>query len=143
MMQQEWQVEGRAYLSMIALQFGPEYCNTGILNKRDKVIIQEGLNILSDQDHALWAGVSGTPTRLPRGCKTFLLELFCGAMVLSTMAAQGGLPISQPTDEIYDGINLMTKVGRDAVDAQIERDDPWLTTYSFRAGHGTLGRSLT
>ena len=43
MMPQEWQVEGRAYLSMIALPFEPEYCNIGILNKHDKAIVQEGL----------------------------------------------------------------------------------------------------
>eukprot|EP00974_Lingulodinium_polyedra_P025748 2487784-Lingulodinium_polyedra.AAC.1 len=55
-------------------------------------------------------------------------------MVLRQIAAEIGLTVSQPTDQQYDGISLMTKEGRDRVDAVMERDDPWLATYSFPCG---------
>lgn len=39
------------------------------------------------------------------GCATLLLELFCGALVVSAMAASAGWPISQPTDIAIDGFD--------------------------------------
>ena len=64
---------------------------------------------------------------LPRGCKTFLLEMFAGAATLSLMAVSLGLTVSSPIDVIYDPrYDLTIKANRDAIDVMIQEDDPFL-----------------
>jgi len=63
---------------------------------------------------------------LPRGCRTFLLEIFAGAEI--------GLSVSQPVDVTYNGINLKNKHHRDLIDQQIERDDPYCISLSPTCG---------
>jgi len=71
---------------------------------------------------------------LPRGCRTFLLEIFAGAALLSLLATEIGLSVSQPVDVTYDGINLKNKYHRDLIDQQIERDDPYCISLSPTCG---------
>ena len=63
--------------------------------------------------------------RFPRvpllpGCKTLVMELFCGAMLLTLMAALTGYPVSQPTDILLDGSNLLDPAKRREITAQVE-----------------------
>jgi len=71
---------------------------------------------------------------LPRGCRTFLLEIFAGAALLSFLDTEIGLSVSQPVDVTYDGINLKNKHHRDLIDQQIERDDPYCISLSPTCG---------
>lgn len=47
------------------------------------------------------------------------------------MAADFGLPVSQPVDLSYDGIDLRKRDCRDLIDQQIERDDPYCVSQPF------------
>ena len=69
------------------------------LTKNQKRQLEEELNELGEQDQAMWSQLQSTPRRgrrsgvcLPRGCKVFLLEIFAGAAMLSSIAANQGLP---------------------------------------------------
>ena len=60
-----------------------------------------------NKDNHLWSclraskQLSRRPRVLPRGCRTFLLEVFAGAALLSMLATDLGLPVSQPVDVTY------------------------------------------
>ena len=81
-----------------------------------------------NSDQCLWSQISTQRRRrslLPRGCRTFLLEIFAGAALLSDICAREyGHPISAPVD-LNVGIDLLTPEGRAHVDSVIERDDPY------------------
>ena len=95
------------------------------LNKRQKKHLRESLADVEKEDCALWNTMRSSSRRssrmMPRGCKTFLMELFAGAATLSMMAAHAGLPISQPVDVIYDArFDLLKKENRDRLE-QVQR----------------------
>ena len=104
-----------------------------ILNKGKKKELEERLHEMEKEDSALWSTL-GTEVRrprrlLPRGCKTFLMEIFAGAATLSCLAAQMGLDISRPVDiNYYPEYDLLKKENRDKISRQIEKDDPFLIT---------------
>ena len=83
---------------------------------------------MHNSDQCLWSQISTQRRRrslLPRGCRTFLLEIFAGAALLSDICAREyGHPISAPVD-LNVGIDLLTPEGRAHVDSVIERDDPY------------------
>ena len=66
------------------------------------------------------------------------MELFRGAMILSTMATEHPVskdyPNSQPTDYILDEVDMTNAEHRSKIDQQIECDDPYLTTIAFNCG---------
>ena len=124
----ELHVDGRAYISM---QVDPE--NNEIFNfkREQKTLIDEQVKSMHDSDACMWL-YFGKPTIPPRrarlrgiGCKTLMLELFCGVMTLTCMSSQPEWPVSQPTDAMLDGLHLTRKSARDEIDRQIERDDPF------------------
>lgn len=101
------------------------------LSKGQKKHLQETLDDVQKEDTAMWSTLKGQSLRprrmLPRGCKTFLMEVFAGAATLSVVASQLGLPISAPVDIEYDPrFNLLNKNNREALWKQIEEDDPFL-----------------
>ncbi len=71
------------------------------------------------------------PLTLPRGCKTLLLELFAGAMILSTTVAAMGYPVSQPADLKLDGTDLRDRERQKDIERQIDHDDPYFVTIAF------------
>ena len=104
------------------------------MNKSQTAKVDHGIKEVTQQDHHMWNQISGGRARrhslLPRGCRTFLLEIFAGAAILSHIVASDyGLPISEPID-IRTGrnINLLTKAGRDEVERIIGEDDPYAIT---------------
>ena len=92
-----------------------------VLNRKQKKHLQENLEDMEKEDCALWSTLSKEnkrPSRmLPKGCKTFLMELFAGAATLSYMAVHMGFAISAPIDIIYDSrYDLLQKANRDKID---------------------------
>ena len=68
---------------------------------------------------------------LPRGCKSFLMEIFCGAATLSCMAAQMGLSISAPIDIEHNAEhNLLDPKFRQKLEQDIETEDPFLLAFA-------------
>ncbi len=103
------------------------------LSKGQRKHLQETLDDVQKEDCAMWSTLRSQVLRpkrmLPRGCKTFLMEIFAGAATLSVLASQLGLPISAPVDIEYDPrYNLLNKNNRDALWKQIEEEDPFLLT---------------
>lgn len=104
-----------------------------ILNKGKKKELGERLQDMEKEDSALWSTLGSAVRRprkmLPRGCKTFLMEIFAGAATLSCLAAQMGLDISSPIDiDYYPEYDLLKKENRDKIWQQVEKDDPFLVT---------------
>ena len=71
-------------------------------------------------DKTMWSNLKLIMPKLPRGCETLLLELFCGVLILTTLAATAGWTVSQPADVQLDGLDLLTPAGRRVIDQQIE-----------------------
>ena len=133
----ELYVDGRAYISM---QIDPENEEICILKREQKTLIDEQAKSMHDSDACMWS-YFGTPTIPPRrarlrgvGCRTLMLELFCGVMTLTYMGSQADWPESQPSDAMLDGLDLTKKSDRDEIDRQIERDDPILLVMAFPCG---------
>jgi hypothetical protein len=110
------------------------------LTKGQKRQLAQTIHEVKDKDNHLWSclraskHLSRQPRVLPRGCRTFLLEIFAGAALLSMLATDFGLPVSQPVDVTHDGINLKWKQHRDLIDQQIEKDDPYCISLSPTCG---------
>ena len=103
------------------------------LSKGQRKHLQETLEDVQKEDCAMWSTLRDQTLRpkrmLPKGCKTFLMEVFAGAATLSVLASQLGLPISAPVDIEYDPrFNLLDKNNRDALWKHIEDEDPYLLT---------------
>lgn len=103
------------------------------MNKKQKKHLQESCVDLEKEDCAMWSSLTSRPRRpsrmLPRGCRTFLMEMFAGAATLSYMAVQAGMPISEPMDVLYDSrFNLLDKNNRDRLEKTIMEEGPYLLT---------------
>ncbi|CAK9065052.1 unnamed protein product [Durusdinium trenchii] len=70
------------------------------------------------------------PKILPKGCRTFLFEVFAGTALLSMMAAEAGYAVSQPCDILLDGSNLLNASERAKIEAVIDSDDPYCVSFS-------------
>ena len=85
------------------------------LTKGQKKQLTQTINEVKDKNSHLWncprstRGLAQQPQILPKGCRTFLLEIFAGAALLSLLATDIGFSVSQPVDVTYDGINLKYK----------------------------------
>eukprot|EP00435_Cladocopium_sp_Y103_P018811 s2728_g4.t1 len=104
-----------------------------IMSKKQRKHLQDSLHDVEKEDCAMWSTLGTEIKRprkmLPRGCKSFLMEIFAGAATLSTLAVGMGLSISPPIDVIYDDrYNLLKKANRDALEQLIEVEDPFLLT---------------
>ena len=92
-------------------------------------------------DQAMWSCLANSELSIHsmkspknRGCKTLLLELFCGALLLTMLASTAGWPVSQPTDIRLDGMDLLGKDDRKRIEEQIDRDDPFCLILPFPCG---------
>ena len=105
------------------------------LSKGQRRMLEDSLDEMEKEDCALWSTLQGGTRRprkmLPRGCKTFMKELFAGAATLSLMAATMGLCISAPVDvEIDERYDLLQSCNRDRLWQEIEDEDPYLLSMS-------------
>ncbi|CAE7562382.1 RE1 [Symbiodinium sp. CCMP2592] len=112
-----------------------------VMSRAQHVKVKESVDNIKIRDRHMWNQVRPVKNRrnheLPRGCRTFLLEIFAGAAVLTQMAFQEwAMPVSPPVD-LNTGYDLLTKEGRDQVDMIIERDDPFAIAFAPVCGPWT------
>ncbi|CAE7219311.1 TY4B-J [Symbiodinium sp. KB8] len=105
-----------------------------VMNRQQHARVKEGTAAVRARDRHLWSQVRPFRHRrtaeLPRGCRTFLLEIFAGAAILTQVAYQDwGLPVSNPVD-LNTGFDLLTREGHEAVDYIIEKDDPYAIAFA-------------
>ncbi|CAE7561028.1 RE2 [Symbiodinium necroappetens] len=105
-----------------------------VMNKTQHFRVKEGVDGVKSKDRHMWNQIKPSRQRrhheLPRGCKTFLLEVFAGAAMLTQMALhEWSMPVTPPVD-LNTGYDLLTKQGRDEVDRIIARDDPFAITFA-------------
>eukprot|EP00435_Cladocopium_sp_Y103_P028489 s298_g7.t1 len=102
------------------------------MTKGQRKFLEQSVQEIHAGDVSLWATLKGQKTRtpLPRGCKVFLMEIFAGAAVLSSMAMSMGLPIAAPVDIQLDGTDLLDPKVRREIEAHIEDQDPYCVTFA-------------
>jgi len=105
--------------------------NLRSMTKGQKKQLQESLEAMEKEDSALWSTISEKPRRLkrmlPKGCKTFMMEIFAGAATLSYVAVQYGLAVSPPVDVLYGRHHdLLDPQVRKEISKNIAEDDPYL-----------------
>ena len=71
----EWYVNGEAYYAMTALP-PVEAENLGILTRKERKMVDSGLEQLVRNDETLWSSTRGSRPPLPSGCPSFLMILF-------------------------------------------------------------------
>ena len=107
------------------------------LTKGQKKMLQESLVDIERENAAMWSTLTEKPRRLsrqlPRGCKSFLLEIFCGAATLSLVAQMAGYAISAPVD-IETGYDLFNKDTRKQISLMIEQEDSYLLSFAPMCG---------
>ncbi|CAE7548535.1 unnamed protein product, partial [Symbiodinium necroappetens] len=107
-----------------------------VLSRGQKKALREHSDNLVREDAAMWAELKGTPDYrrasrlLPRGCRSFVLELFAGAAALTALAVGYGLPTASPIDLQAPGWNLRDPAARQRLQARIEEEDPYLLAVS-------------
>ena len=109
------------------------------MTRGQKKQLSDSLEDMEKEDCAMWSVLQGSHRRhkrmLPRGCKSFLMEIFAGAATLSCLAVGMGLSISAPVDIEYDSrYNLLVKDNRDRLWQEIEDEDPFLLTMAPLCG---------
>ena len=124
-----------------------EDCPVKTMTKGQRKGLQEGTEAVSREDHVLWGSLSPKMRKpakmLPKGCKSFLLELFAGAATLSMMAIQLGYTISSPIDiEMGQDYDLFVPENRQRISRLIEEEDPWLLTMSPVCGPWSPWQSI-
>ena len=116
-------------------------CKVKVLSKGQKKNLVESLDEVEKEDLAMWSTLrqerdGGSHQRhqklLPRGCKSFLLEIFAGMATLTMMASSWNLPVSAPVDIRLGGAehNLLSPKRRMEVWRYVDEQDPFLLTFS-------------
>ncbi|CAE7218885.1 unnamed protein product [Symbiodinium sp. CCMP2592] len=102
------------------------------LNKGQKRQLQEVSDNVGRQDAAMWSELQGVPAYrrtsrlLPRGCRSFVMELFAGAAAITAVAMGYGMPASMPIDLHSPGWDLRDPAARQRLHSHIEAEDPYL-----------------
>ena len=98
-----WRLRGDL-VADFSMQLNPDEEEFAIMKKDQKDFVDKNTGEMYDKDACMWSYI-GTPTIEARparlrgiGCKTLMLELFCGVLTPSLLASQAGWPISQPPD---------------------------------------------
>ncbi len=103
-----------------------------IMSRGQKKNMEQNIQEVKASDVSLWATLQNSKqnTPLPRGCKVFLMEVFAGAAVLTSMAMSMGLSVAAPVDISYDGTDLLVERMRRDLEEEIERQDPYCLTFA-------------
>ena len=102
------------------------------LSKGQRKFLEQSVEEIQASDVSLWATLTNkkAQTPLPRGCKTFLMEIFAGAAVLTSMAMSLGLPVAAPIDIKLDGTDLLNPKVRAEIESHIDLMDPYCVTFA-------------
>ena len=129
MVPMEWYVNGEAYYAMTALP-SVEAENLGILTRKERKLVDGGLERLVRHDETLWSSIRGSRPPLPTGCRAFLLVLFSSMFFLGQLARDMNVSVSFSKNQIHEA---RTQGDRENLNAQMERDSPWIVVYRFPA----------
>lgn len=115
-------------------------CTPKTISKKKHKELRSCFQEVQQTDAALWSTLRGrqcgmtlrrSRMLLPKGCGSFLLELFAGAATLSMMASAWGFQISSPIDVVYDARYDMTDPrNRKKIAEYINEEDPFLLSIS-------------
>eukprot|EP00435_Cladocopium_sp_Y103_P074865 s140_g51.t2 len=102
------------------------------MSKGQRRFLEQSVQEIQASDVSLWATLTNkkSQTPLPRGCKVFLMEIFAGAAVLTSMAMTLGLPVAAPIDIKLDGTDLLDPKVRSEIESHIEQMDPYCVTFA-------------
>ena len=121
----EWYVNGEAYYAMTALP-AVDTENLGILTRKERKMIDSGLEQLVRHDETLWSSIRGRRPSLPSGCRVFLMVLFSSMFFLGQFARDMDVSVSFSNNQIHEA---RTQEDRENLDAQMEQDSPWIVVY--------------
>ena len=117
----EWYVNGEAYYAMTALP-SVEAENLGILTRKERKMVDSGLEQLVRHDETLWSSIRGSRPPLPAGCRAFLMVLFSSMFFfLGQSARDMGVSVSFSENQTHEA---RTREDREWLDAQMENDSP-------------------
>lgn len=102
------------------------------MSKGQKKMIEQSIQEVQASDISMWSTLRGhrSMSPLPKGCKVFLMEIFAGAAVLTSMALQMGLNTAAPIDIALDGSDLLKASVRMEIEQEIDRLDPYCVTFA-------------
>ena len=103
-----------------------------LMSRGQKKMWKDQVQELDQKDVAMWSTLRGSRKgrSLPRGCKVFLMEVFAGAAVLTSLAVNMGLEVAAPVDLELDGTNLLRPSVRARIEKEIMEKDPYVVTFS-------------
>ena len=109
-----------------------EDANRKTLTRGQRKFLEQSVEEITASDTSLWATLKGDRhhTPLPRGCKVFLMEIFAGAAVLTSMAMGCGLSVAAPIDIKLDGSDLLDPKVRAEIEEHIDDLDPYCVTFA-------------
>ena len=82
----EWYVNGEAFYAMTALP-SVEAVNLGTLARKERKMVDSGLEQLVRPDETLFSSIRGRRPSLPSGCRVFLMVLFSSMFFFLTVSA--------------------------------------------------------
>ena len=103
----------------------------GILRKQQRKQLREQADIVEYIDNAAWRSLRNQAPKAPKGCRTLLLEVFAGTLMLTAMAAAAGWAVSEPVDIELNGIDVYTRGSQGDVWRAIEQDCPYIVTMAY------------
>ena len=131
----EWYVNGEAYYAMTALP-AVDTKNLGILTCKERKMIdsglEHGLEQLVRHDKTLWSSIRGRRPLLPPGCRVFLMVLFSSMFFLGQVARDMDVSVSFSNNQIHEA---RTQEDRENLNAQMEKDSPWICCLQISKSH--------
>ena len=92
-------------------------------------MVKNGVDDIKKKDRLVWNRWGTTSTRTSARMPDLPPGDFSGCTMLSTLAHDSGLPVSQLMDIRHDPFfDLKTEAGRQFVEGRIAEDDSYLTT---------------
>ena len=102
------------------------------MTKGQKKMLEQSIKEVEASDISMWSTLRGRKSMspLPKGCKVFLMEIFAGAAVLTSMALQMNLSAAPPVDIELDGSDLLKAAVRMKIEQEIDDLDPYCLTFA-------------
>ena len=103
-----------------------------IMTRGQKKHFEQNVQEVEASDECLWSTLRGKDRSvpLPRGCNVFLMEIFAGAAMLTSMALNMGFEVAAPVDIKLDGSDLLKPSVRLEIEKEVERLDPYCVSFA-------------
>ena len=92
--------------------------NLGILTRKDRKMVDSGLEQLVRHDKTLWSSIRGRRPSLPPDCRVFLMVLFSSMFLLGQFARDMDVSVSFSNNQIHEA---RTREDREYLDVQMEK----------------------